>query len=86
MPTIALFSGINVYMYFNEHNPPHIHASYENYYCSISSDSKEILKGLFPKAQLRLVKEFIKEYKEELYYMWDSKKPYFIEVGGKNYA
>ena len=28
MPEITEFNGIRIYMYFKDHNPPHIHAEY----------------------------------------------------------
>jgi hypothetical protein len=28
MPTIAIFSGIIIQMFFEDHNPPHVHAIY----------------------------------------------------------
>jgi len=31
MPEISRFLGIVIYMYFNDHNPPHFHAVYNNY-------------------------------------------------------
>ena len=31
MPRISNFYGIVIWMYFNEHNPPHFHATYGEY-------------------------------------------------------
>ncbi len=31
MPTISMFYGIKIMMYFNEHNPPHFHAKYNEF-------------------------------------------------------
>ena len=31
MPEISRFLGIIIYMYFNEHSPPHFHARYETF-------------------------------------------------------
>lgn len=31
MPEISRFFGIIITMYFNEHNPPHFHALYNEY-------------------------------------------------------
>lgn len=28
MPKLCTFLGISIYMYFDEHNPPHFHAEY----------------------------------------------------------
>ncbi|MBR1656884.1 MAG: DUF4160 domain-containing protein [Synergistaceae bacterium] len=29
MPEISRFYGIRIYMYYDEHNPPHFHAKYD---------------------------------------------------------
>ncbi len=29
MPTISVFFGIIIKMYFDDHNPPHLHAEYQ---------------------------------------------------------
>jgi hypothetical protein len=31
MPELSRFLGIIVYMYFNDHNPPHFHVEYSEY-------------------------------------------------------
>lgn len=31
MPEISRFYGIIIYMYLQDHNPPHFHARYEEY-------------------------------------------------------
>ncbi len=35
MPEISRFLGIKIFMYFNEHNPPHFHVEYNEYKASI---------------------------------------------------
>lgn len=37
MPEISRFYGISIYMFYNEHNPPHIHAEYQDYEAVIDS-------------------------------------------------
>ena len=51
MPTIASFYGIIIMMFFakKEHNPPHIHAYYNEYEASFKIDDGKILTGDFPK-------------------------------------
>jgi len=72
MPTISSFYGITIMMYLldKEHNPPHIHAFYQDEEASFSIDDGTILNGTFPKNGSRLVKDFIKKYKSELIEMW----------------
>ena len=31
MPTISMFYGIVIQMFFDDHNPPHFHAYYQDY-------------------------------------------------------
>ena len=31
MPSICTFYGIVIYMYYNDHNPPHFHAEYAEF-------------------------------------------------------
>lgn len=72
MPTISSFYGIVIMMFLQEkeHNPPHIHAFYNEYEASFKIEDAEIIAGSFPKNGKRLVKEFIKYYKKELDEMW----------------
>ncbi len=49
MPVISRFLGIVISMYYNEHNPPHFHARYEDYRVVIDIKSGIVIKGQFPK-------------------------------------
>lgn len=35
MPTISIFYGIKILMFFDEHNPPHFHAQYAEFHAII---------------------------------------------------
>ena len=51
MPTISMFYGIIIYMYYfdnKEHNTPHIHANYAENDEVISIPEGNILKGKMP--------------------------------------
>ncbi len=45
MPTISMFYGIIIRMYFapKEHNPPHIHVYYQSETASININTLELL-------------------------------------------
>jgi hypothetical protein len=48
MPTISMFYGIIIYMYYSDnkqHNIPHIHAEYNEYAAIIEIPSGKILDG-----------------------------------------
>jgi hypothetical protein len=74
MPTISSFYGIIIMMFFakREHNPPHIHAYYNEYEASFKIEDGEIFAGDFPRNGKRLVKEFILHYQDELIKMWQT--------------
>lgn len=46
MPTICMFRGIKIYINYNEHIPPHFHAKYGEYECSITIDDIELLNEI----------------------------------------
>ena len=79
MATVAMLFGIIVQIYFNEHNPPHIHAWFSGKSASFYISNGEMMEGAFPKAQARIVKDFILCYQKELMEMWDTKKTFMLE-------
>jgi hypothetical protein len=85
MPTISMFFGIIIRMYYapKEHNPPHVHAYYQDEMAAINIENGDILNGTFPSKQLRLVQAWIEIHKDELFADWqlcqNGEKPYKIE-------
>ena len=57
MPTISMFYGIIIRMYCapGEHNPPHIHAYYQDYKAIINIKQCELTEGALPRKKERLV-------------------------------
>jgi hypothetical protein len=72
MPEISHFLGIVIMMYFNDHNPPHFHAKYNQYRVAISISNLSILEGSLPPRILGLVMEWADLHKEELMRNWDT--------------
>ena len=72
MPIISDFLGIVIYMYFNEHNPPHFHAKYNEFRAEILIDSLAVKEGILPPRILGLVIEWAELHKEELMENWNS--------------
>lgn len=72
MPTIAMFYGIIIRMYCSpsEHNPPHIHAYYQDYKAIIDIITCELSEGALPSRQLKLVLAWAEIHKEELLADW----------------
>lgn len=58
MPRISEFYGIVIYMYFQDHNPPHFHAIYAEYEALIRIDNGEVIRGRLPKTAGSLVEQW----------------------------
>ena len=85
MPTISMFFGIIIRMYFapKEHNPPHIHVYYQDFSAVINIADCLLTKGKLPVKEQRLVTAWIEIHREELMADWqlcqNGEKPFSIE-------
>lgn len=85
MPTISMFFGIIIRMYYGpkEHNPPHIHAYYQDSVITIRIDDCEVMQGKISSKQLRLIQAWIEIHREELLADWtlcqNGEKPFQID-------
>ena len=73
MPTISMFFGIIVRMYFmdtRQHALPHLHVEYQGAISVISIPDGELLEGSLPAKKLRLVQAWIAIHEEELMADW----------------
>lgn len=60
---------IKIYMHFNEHNPPHVHAYVGDDHACFNLDG-EITKGKFPHKDEKVVSDWIKNYTAEIKANW----------------
>lgn len=76
MPVLAMFYGIIIRMYFlqNEHNPPHIHAIYNEDVAVIDFISGNVLDGQLPPKALAMVQEWVKIHKDALQEIWNTQE------------
>jgi hypothetical protein len=74
MPEISRFLGIKIFMYFNEHNPPHFHAVYNENRVAISIETLGVLEGKMPAKALGLIVEWAEIHQEELMRNWKKMK------------
>lgn len=70
MPEISRFYGIIIRMFYNDHNPPHFHAIYQEDEALIEIKTLEILEGHLPKRAMSLAIEWAIEHREELIINW----------------
>lgn len=74
MPTISMFYGILVLMFFRDnrrHHLPHIHVRYQSEEASVSIENGLILDGALPSKQLKMVQAWIEIHQEELMVDWE---------------
>jgi hypothetical protein len=71
MPRISEFFGIVIYMYFDDHAPPHFHAQYAEHEGLITIDGLRVLAGSLPPRVLGLVVEWAAQHLDELSTNWE---------------
>ena len=74
MPTLSMFYGILIRMYFfdaEQHHLPHVHAQYQGQHAQFAIDGGDVLSGGLPRAQTRLVQAWIEIHQDELDAAWN---------------
>ncbi|NIJ55376.1 DUF4160 domain-containing protein [Dyadobacter arcticus] len=66
MPEISRFFGIVIRMFFDDHNPPHFHAEFQEYKALVAIQSAELIDGYLPVKQLKLVQAWAILHEEQL--------------------
>lgn len=70
MPTISIFYGILIQMFWCDHAPPHFHALYAEYEVLVDIKTLEVREGVMPRRALALVLEWASEHRNELFEDW----------------
>jgi len=70
MPRISQFYGIIIFMFYDDHNPPHFHARYADYEAQISITNPKIIRGYLPPKALGMVIEWAASHEDELLRNW----------------
>ncbi|MBI4418843.1 MAG: DUF4160 domain-containing protein [Ignavibacteriales bacterium] len=71
MPSICEFFGISIYIYYNDHAPPHFHARYAEFEALLRIDTVEILGGRLPERAMGLVVQWANLHRAELTANWE---------------
>jgi hypothetical protein len=71
MPTISVFFGIAIRMFFSDHPPPHFHVSYQRHRAVMAIESGAIISGALPPAVQRLVRDWAMRHRAELMDNWE---------------
>ena len=70
MPTISMFYGILIRMFFNDHAPPHFHAEYAEYKATVDIQTLLIVEGALPRRAQALVLDWAELHQQALLDDW----------------
>ena len=71
VPEISLFAGIRISMYYDDHNPPHFHASYNGQTALVDIQKGYVIRGALPNRQLKYVLAWTEFHQDELMQDWE---------------
>ena len=71
MPTISMFRGIRITMYWADHMPPHFHATFGGEEVIVSIKDVEVLDGTLPNKQLKMLLGWAAMRQDQLMDNWD---------------
>jgi len=71
MPIISLFFGIIIRMFYDDHNPPHIHAEFQGKKALLDFRGNILRGDLHSRTALKLVREWVDLSYEELLEDWE---------------
>lgn len=69
MPVISRFYGIVIFINYNDHNPPHFHARYQDQEVIVDIQSG-VVTGTMSRRALQLLFEWYEQHQEELMANW----------------
>lgn len=71
MPVISSFCGMTIYMYGQDHNPPHFHVKVGDNVVVVNIKSKRVVKGVLSRNQKKLLEAWCILHETELLKNWD---------------
>ena len=77
MPTISMFYGILVSIFYGDddhHHTPHVHARYQGSKASVAIEDGRVLAGDLPPTKLRMLRVWMDIHREELLADWELSK------------
>lgn len=72
MPKLLDSEGVRVYIYPDDHPPPHVHAYFAEDAAKISIEDGSVIVGSLPRAKLDVARRFVSEKRIELLAKWQS--------------
>jgi len=72
MPEISRFYGVIIYMFFNDHVPPHFKAKYGEFEANFLIENGSLWNLDFPIGKSKLVQAWAEIHKDDLLDMWNT--------------
>jgi hypothetical protein len=70
MPTVCVFRGIYIRLYYHDHSPPHFHALYQGMEAKTAIDTLDIIDGQLPARIVKLITDWARANKSALQENW----------------
>lgn len=74
MPELSRFYGIVIKLFFDDHPPPHFHATYGEHAILVRIDTLGVVAGALPPRAMGLVIEWASLHQQELKAAWERAK------------
>jgi hypothetical protein len=71
LPRVCEFNGISIWLYYDDHAPPHFHAIHGDDEAQIAIPGGQVLEGSLPRNLLRAVGEWTQGRGPELQRAWE---------------
>lgn len=70
MPTISIFFGMVITMYWDDHPPPHYHVRYKDSRAVVAIETGLLLHGALPPGARRTLQAWTDRHRDELMANW----------------
>ncbi len=78
MSMIGNVDAAKIYMYPNDHPPPHFHILFAEYRAVIDIQTMKLTRGDLPKTKLRAIMKWAKPRRAGLLEAWNLTQQYFV--------
>lgn len=84
MPRIAYFCGIEILMFYRDHNPPHVNVRYSGSKALVQLSNGKVIAGKLPPKIMRIVRNWVLAESIALQSNWQLARRYqpLVQIGG----
>jgi hypothetical protein len=74
MPLVGKLMGAKIFIYYQDHNPPHVHVVQSEHAAEVSIETQEVIEGRIPLKLKKQAINWIRDHAEELMDRWNLAK------------